>query len=112
MKITYAKSKKQKPNFCELGFGKYFTDHMLVMDYKDGKWQELEIIPYQDFSIDPSTNVLHYGQGIFEGMKAYKNNEGKITMFRSLDNLKRMNNSAQRMCMPQIDIAEVFEGIK
>lgn len=112
MKITYSTNKKQKPEFSNLGFGKYFTDHMLVMDYKDGKWQEIQILPYQDFSIDPSTNILHYGQGIFEGMKAYKNKNGKITMFRSYDNLKRMNNSAKRLCMPEIDIDEVFEGIK
>ena len=108
MKITYSTNKKQKPEFSNLGFGKYFTDHMLVMDYKDGKWQEIQILPYQDFSIDPSTNILHYGQGIFEGMKAYKNKNGKITMFRSYDNLKRMNNSAKRLCMPEIDIDALF----
>ncbi|MFW5780854.1 MAG: branched-chain amino acid aminotransferase, partial [Bacillota bacterium] len=87
-------------------------DHMLVMNYKDGKWQQMEIMPYGDFSVDPSINVLHYGQGIFEGMKAYKNKEGKITMFRSYDNIKRMNNSAKRMCMPELDVNQVMDGIK
>lgn len=112
MKITLSKTKKQKPDFSQLGFGKYFTDHMLVMDYTNGQWQEIEIVPYQHFSIEPCSCILHYGQGIFEGMKAYKNKQGKITMFRSLDNLKRMNKSAQRMCMPEIDVDSVMEGIK
>ena len=70
MKITLTTEKKAKPDFTKLGFGKYFTDHMLVMDYTHGKWQEMQIAPYQSFMIDPSCNVLHYGQGIFEGMKA------------------------------------------
>lgn len=112
MKITLTTEKKAKPDFTKLGFGKYFTDHMLVMDYTHGKWQEMQITPYQSFMIDPSCNVLHYGQGIFEGMKAYKDKQGKITMFRSYDNIKRMNNSAKRMCMPTLDVEEVIEGIK
>lgn len=112
MKITLTKTKKVKPDYTKLGFGKYFTDHMLVMDYSDGKWQEMEIIPYQDFSVDPCVNVLHYGQGIFEGMKAYKDSSGKITMFRSYNNLKRMNDSARRMCMPELDVEEVMKGIQ
>ena len=100
MKITLTQTKKVKPDFTKLGFGKYFTDHMLIMDYKDGKWCEPEIVPYQSFNLDPSTCVLHYGQGIFEGLKAYKNADGKITMFRPYDNFKRMNRSAERLCMP------------
>ncbi len=111
MKITLTKQKKQKPDYSNLVFGKYFTDHMLVMDFKDGKWQEMEILPYQEFSIEPCVNVLHYGQGIFEGLKAYKNKQGDITMFRAYDNLKRMNKSATRMCMPQIDTESVMDGI-
>lgn len=112
MKITLTQQKKVKPDFSKLGFGKYFTDHMLIMDYKDGEWCEPEIVPYSSFSLDPSTCVLHYGQGIFEGLKAYKNADGKITMFRPYDNFKRMNRSAERLCMPTIDVDKMVEWLK
>lgn len=112
MKITLTNNKKAKPDFTKLGFGKYFTDHMLVMNYRDGKWQEIEIMPYADFSMEPCTNVLHYGQGIFEGMKAYKDKKGNITLFRPYENMKRMNKSAERLCMPTFDEKAVMEGIK
>jgi len=112
MKITLTQNKKAKPDFTKLGFGKYFTDHMLIMDYADGAWREPEIVPYQQFNLDPSTCVLHYGQGIFEGLKAYKNAEGKITMFRPYDNFKRMNRSAERLCMPTIDVDMIVEALK
>ena len=94
MKITLTTQPKQKPDFTKLGFGKYFTDHMLVMDYEDGSWKEPEIVPYAPFAIAPATNILHYAQGIFEGAKAYKTKEGKITVFRIDDNFVRMNKSA------------------
>lgn len=113
MKITLTANRKVKPDFTKLGFGKYFTDHMLVMDYADGAWKEPEIVPYGSFSLDPSTCVLHYGQGIFEGLKAYKDAKtGKITMFRPYDNFKRMNNSARRLCMPEIDGEKMVECLK
>ena len=112
MKITLTQNKKAKPDFTKLGFGKYFTDHMLIMDYADGEWREPEIVPYQQFNLDPSTCVLHYGQGIFEGLKAYKNADGKITMFRPYDNFKRMNRSAERLCMPTIDVDMMVEALK
>lgn len=116
MKITLTKSPKQKPDFSSLGFGKYFTDHMLVMDYKDGKWDDPEIVPFEPFAMSPASNVLHYAQGIFEGAKAYKNDKGEITVFRIDDNFKRMNNSAQRLCMPTFDSEKVkaalFELLK
>jgi branched-chain amino acid aminotransferase len=112
MKITLTDHKKVKPDFSKLGFGKYFTDHMLVMYYSDGKWDEPAIVPYEDFKMDPCTNVLHYGQGIFEGLKAYKNDAGKITMFRAYDNLSRMNKSADRLCMPEFDVEKVMTALK
>ena len=116
MKITLSKELKQKPDFSKLGFGKYFTDHMLVMDYENGAWKEPEIVPYAPFQIAPATNILHYAQGIFEGAKAYKNSEGKITVFRIDDNFVRMNKSATRLCMPNFDAEVVkkalFELIK
>lgn len=112
MKVTMTKERKQKPDFSKLGFGKYFTDHMLMMTYSDGKWNEPEIVPYAPVPMDPCTNVLHYGQGIFEGMKAYKTPEGKITMFRAYDNLNRLNKSADRLCMPNVDIELVMDCLK
>lgn len=112
IKTTLTTERKQKPDFGNLGFGKYFTDHMLVMNYSDGKWSEPEIVPYRDFSLAPCTNVLHYGQGIFDGLKAYKTKDGKITMFRAYDNLNRINKSAERLCMPAIDVEKVMQGLK
>ena len=112
MKITLTKNKKQKPSFKNLGFGKYFTDHMLVMTYAEGKWSEPEIVPYDDFKLEPCTNVLHYGQGIFEGLKAYKDADGNITMFRPYENMKRMNKSAERLCMPTFDGDMIVDCIK
>ncbi|MDE5991067.1 MAG: branched-chain amino acid aminotransferase [Clostridia bacterium] len=111
MKITLSKELKQKPDFSKLGFGKYFTDHMLVMDYENGAWKEPEIVPYAPFQIAPATNILHYAQGIFEGAKAYKNSEGKITVFRIDDNFTRMNKSATRLCMPNFDAKVVKEAL-
>ncbi len=111
MKITKTTMPKSKPPVDKLGFGKYFTDHMLIMDFEDGKWKEPEIVPYAPFAMDPSTSILHYGQGIFEGLKAYKNKEGKITLFRALDNFKRMNNGCARMCMPKLDIDVVYNAL-
>lgn len=116
MKFIENKNLKQKPDFSHLGFGKYFTDYMLTMDYKDGKWEEPVIRPFEPFELSPATNVLHYAQGIFEGAKAYKADNGKITVFRIDDNLSRMNRSAERLCMPAFDSEEVkkclFELIK
>lgn len=111
MKITLTANPKKKPDFTKLGFGKYFSDHMLVTDYCDGKWSEPQIVPYASFQMPPATNILHYGQGIFEGAKAYKTKEGKITVFRIDDNFKRMNNSARRMCMPTFDAEVVKEAL-
>jgi branched-chain amino acid aminotransferase len=112
MKTTLTQTKKQKPDFASLGFGRYFTDHMLVMDFKNGAWQAPEIVPYGNFSLDPSTSSLHYGQGIFEGLKAYKNKQGKITLFRPRDNFVRMNRSAKRLSMPELDIDVVLNALK
>ncbi len=85
-----------------LPFGKVFSDHMLIMDYKDGAWQKPSIEPFENLSLTPATSVLHYGQTIFEGMKAYKNKEGEVFLFRPKQNAKRFNQSATRMCMPEI----------
>ncbi len=105
MKITITKtaSPKTKPNDSELGFGKYFTDHMLISDYnEDEGWHDTRIVPFENLSIHPASTVLHYGTEIFEGLKAYRRSDGKVQLFRPMENVRRLNNSAERLCLPQI----------
>jgi branched-chain amino acid aminotransferase len=90
-------------------FGKVFSDHMFVAEYADGKWQTGEISPYRDIPMSYALSALHYGQAIFEGMKAYKNDKGEISLFRTLENFKRLNISAVRMAMPEVP-EEIFMG--
>jgi branched-chain amino acid aminotransferase len=106
IKVTLAKEKKVKPaDESKLGFGKLFTDHMFLLDYaKDSGWHDARIVPYGPFAMDPATMVLHYGQAIFEGTKCYHAKSGSLQLFRPMDNFLRMNHSAERMCMPQLDI--------
>ena len=92
--VTLAEKAKEKPTGSKIPFGTFLTDHMFIMDYKDGKgWHNSRIIPYGPFSIDPSAMVLHYAQEIFEGLKAYRASDGHIRLFRPRDNIDRMNNS-------------------
>lgn len=110
MDLKFIKSEqlKVKPDQTKLGFGNYFSDYMLKVDYNpDLEWHNARIEPYGPFVLDPATNVLHYGQGVFEGLKAYRTKQGKIQLFRPLDNLKRMNRSNDYLCIPQFD-AEKF----
>lgn len=93
-------------------FGKLFSDHMLVVDYKDEAWQNPEILPYGNITMSPATSALHYGQAIFEGMKAYKDANGDILLFRPLDNFRRLNISAERMCMPAITEDIFMQGLE
>ena len=81
---------------------RYFSDHMFVVDYRDGEWQDAQIVPYGDMTVSPANSALHYGQAIFEGMKAYHQADGGVALFRPLDNWARLNTSAERMCMPTI----------
>jgi branched-chain amino acid aminotransferase len=90
-------------------FGRVFADHMFVVDYKDGTWQNPEIVPFENLSMSPATSALHYGQAIFEGMKAFKNESGQIMLFRVNDNIARLNRSATRMSMPEIP-EELFKA--
>ncbi len=94
------------PIFTEeskLGFGKYFTDHMFVMEYNKAEgWHNARIVPFGNISLHPASTVLHYGSEIFEGLKAYRRADGGIQLFRPLENIRRMNRSAERMCLPQI----------
>src|SRR5210317_266266 len=104
---------KAKPDENSLGFGQHMTDHMFVMKYDEEMgWHDAAIKPYGNFSLDPAAMVLHYGQEIFEGLKAYRGKDDKILLFRPTDNLKRMNVSADRMCMPEIPIDDVYAGLK
>ena len=113
IKITKAKNLKIKPDDNQLKFGKDFTDHMFIMDYCEEKgWYDPKIVPYGPIPLDPSTCVLHYGQGIFEGMKAYKTKNGKTQLFRPDKNITRLNQSCERMCIPPLNEEEVFEAIK
>jgi branched-chain amino acid aminotransferase len=93
-------------------FGKYFTDHMLEADYEDGEWKNIEIKPYQPLLLSPSLAALHYGQAIFEGIKAYKGKDGKAYIFRPYDNYKRFNTSAERMQMPTVPEDLFIEGMR
>ena len=104
---------KAKPDESALGFGQIFTDHMFTMRYREGEgWHDARITKYQDFSLDPSAMVLHYGQAIFEGLKAYRGKDDQIHLFRPKANLERMNVSAERMCMAPFDIDDVLKAMK
>jgi branched-chain amino acid aminotransferase len=104
IKLKTADHPKPKPDESKLGFGIHFTDHMFNMDYaSDLGWHNPRIEPYAPFVLDPATMVLHYGQGIFEGMKAYRTDNGDIRLFRPRDNFKRLNYSCRQLCMPEID---------
>ncbi len=106
-----AKTKKAKPDESHLGFGKYFTDHMFVMDYKDGQWYDPRIVPNEPFLMDPATMVLHYAQESFEGLKAYKSADGKVLLFRPDMNAKRLNVTHDRLCMPQIPVEDFVQAV-
>lgn len=106
------KSKLPSLDLNNIPFGKFFTDHMLEANYEDGEWKEVEIKPYQAITIDPACAALHYGQAIFEGIKAYKNQEGEAFIFRPEDNFKRFNISAERMEMPKVPEEIFIEGMK
>ncbi len=102
-----SKSRLQEVDWVNLGFGKVFSDHMATIEYRDGQWQTPEIKPYGPLNLSPAISALHYGQAIFEGLKAYKNDEGEILIFRPERNAARLNVSAARMCMPTLPV-ELF----
>ncbi|MNZ45584.1 Branched-chain-amino-acid aminotransferase 2 [compost metagenome] len=113
LKFIQREQLKVKPKASELGFGKYFTDHMFVMDYSTEQgWYDGRIVPYGPISLDPSAMVFHYGQEVFEGMKAYKTEKEGIVLFRPDMNVKRMNDSCDRLSIPQIDTEYVLSAIK
>ena len=112
IKITKAQNKTTLPEESTLGFGKVFTDHMFIMDYEMGKgWHNARIVPFGYLSIHPASTVLHYGSEIFEGLKAYRTESGEIRLFRPMENIRRMNASADRMCLPKIDENDFLEAL-
>lgn len=111
--ITKTSCPKEKPDSSALGFGKIFTDHMFVMDYSREKgWHDARIVPFGNISIHPASTVLHYGSEIFEGLKAYRRADGVVQLFRPMENIRRMNASAERLCLPQIDENEAMHILK
>ncbi|MBF0211414.1 MAG: branched-chain amino acid aminotransferase [Desulfamplus sp.] len=111
--ITEKAQKGKRPEDSSLGFGTTFTDHMFNMDYSLEKgWHNPRIEPFQNISLSPAAMVLHYGQEIFEGLKAYKTPDGGVQLFRPKENFKRLNRSARGMCIPEIDEAVALEALK
>lgn len=110
--ISASNSKINSVDFENLTFGNVFTDHMLICDFKEGSWQKPIIQPYAPFMIDPSAKVFHYGQAIFEGMKAYKDEEDGVWLFRPEENFQRFNKSAARMAMPEVTESIFMGGLK
>ncbi|HWR44439.1 branched-chain amino acid aminotransferase [Sporomusa sp.] len=110
--VTLAEKRGTLPADDKLGFGKIFTDHMFVMDYESGKgWHNARIVPYGDFDISPAAMVLHYGQAIFEGMKAFRTENNRVVVYRPVDHLKRFNNSADILSIPQMDVDLLHAGL-
>ncbi len=110
--IEKAKTSKIKDvDFDNLSFGSIYTDHMLVCNYKNGQWEAPKVVPYQPITLDPSSKIFHYGQSIFEGMKAYKDENGSVWLFRPLENFKRLNKSAKRMAMPELPESHFMDGL-
>ncbi|HRH61526.1 MAG TPA: branched chain amino acid aminotransferase, partial [Chitinophagaceae bacterium] len=105
-------SKLRDLNLENIPFGKYFSDHILEADYENGEWKTPEIKPYQPLVLEPSLSALHYGQAIFEGIKAYKNENGDAFIFRVYDNFRRFNISAARLNMPEIPEEIFVDGLK
>lgn len=114
IKIERTKAPKQKPtDQSKLGFGKIFTDHMYIMEYnREQGWHDPKIVPYHSIELDPSAMVFHYGQEMFEGLKAYKTEDGRVLMFRPDKNIERANNSNRRICIPEVPPEDFLNGLK
>jgi branched-chain amino acid aminotransferase len=104
-------SRLSETDFNNLQFGRTFSDHMFVADYENGEWKNLQIVPYAEISMSPAASALHYGQAIFEGIKAYKQPNGEISIFRPQNNFERFNISADRMVMPQVPEEIFMQGM-
>ena len=107
-----AKSRINNIDFDKLVFGKEFSDHMFMVDYANGAWGTPEILPFQDLAFNPTLFAIHYGQSIFEGLKAYRYEDGSINVFRPEEHAKRLNISAERICMPEIPEQLFLDGLQ
>src|SRR5437667_10832346 len=104
IRVVKASTHKPKPKDAELGFGNVFTDHMFVADFQEEKgWYDPRVEPYAPFPLDPATAVLHYGQSLFEGLKAFRGRDGTIRLFRPQKHVERLNRPAARMAIPPLD---------
>lgn len=113
IRVERSATLKEKPDVNALGFGQIFTDHMFVMDYTEGQgWHSARIIPYQPISLDPSAMVFHYGQTVFEGMKAYATASNEVLLFRPERNFRRLNHSNERLCIPAINEEHALTALK
>ncbi|USK68446.1 branched-chain amino acid aminotransferase [Peribacillus asahii] len=111
--ITLSTTKKEKPQADQLQFGKSFTDHMFIMDYMQGQgWHDPRIVPYQPLTLEPSAMIFHYGQSVFEGLKAYLTEEEEVLLFRPEKNFERLNRSNERLCIPEIDVEFALKALK
>jgi branched-chain amino acid aminotransferase len=105
-------SKIEQVDFNNLSFGKVYSDHMMYCDYENGHWQRPQIVPYGPMKFDPSTKVFHYGQAVFEGMKAFKDDDDQVWLFRPEKNFKRINKSSKRLAIPEFPEDYFFESLK
>lgn len=113
IKITRTQTPKEKPDQTNLGFGKIFTDHMFIMNYTEGKgWHDARIEPYHDITLSPAAMVFHYGQEMFEGLKAYRGADGKARLFRPDMNGKRTNDTNKRLCIPELPVEDFVQAVK
>ena len=112
IRVEKTTSPKQKPDGKNLGFGKIFTDHMFVMNYTEGQgWHDARIVPFQDLTLSPACMVFHYGQEMFEGLKAYRGADGKARLFRPIMNARRTNASNARLCIPQLPEEDFVQAV-
>lgn len=111
--VTLSQTKKEKPQSDQLQFGKIFTDHMFIMDYTESQgWHDARIVPYQPITLDPASMIFHYGQSVFEGLKAYVTKKEQVLLFRPDENFKRLNKSNDRLCIPHVDEDLALEALK
>ena len=113
IQVKLAEQRKPLPDPDTLQFGKVFTDHMFLMNYDAGQgWHDARVVPYGPLSMEPSCMVFHYAQEIFEGLKAYRTPEGKVQLFRPVENARRLNSSCQRLCIPEIPEEDFVQAVK
>src|SRR3972149_11847886 len=113
LSVTRApRGRRPQVDFEDLGFGKYFSDHMFSMRWRDGRWEQPEVIPYGEVGIEPGAASLHYGQTVFEGLKAFLGKDGRVRVFRPDMNAKRLYDSCRRLCIPPIEEGGLYDAVR